>query len=226
MGQRKTEQKKLKRQVVLESVARRIAQSRNGSFTISEIAADIGSSKRAIYTHFRSKADMLYQLDRYISDLRYPEVYLVLEDNSLSPRQKIEKVIRTHVHLAASHWQLSRVLYSDSTLKEAPPGVVRRITARRNRYRRAIRELIEQMVEQEGIMNISPEQAAYFMLGLITSLFSWYKKSSLLSPEELADKVVFSVFNGILPAPGQTENRRSRSNLTNFVKQKTMRTIG
>ena len=61
------------REKVYEAVARVLMKHRSGTFTLDEVAAEIGVTKGVIYYYFHSRGEMLYQLNKYIFKMMHED---------------------------------------------------------------------------------------------------------------------------------------------------------
>jgi AcrR family transcriptional regulator len=189
---------KVRRQEVFEAIARTMAGRRSGAITLDEAGNSIGGSKGTIYYYFKTKGEMLYQLQMYAFDLVEEAVYPILADKSVSPRERLTRLIMAHVLCICDRWQLWRALRADAALREASPAQLRLILRRVRAYEQAVSELVKEVMEIEGTSCIEPKTATRLILGNINSINGWYRKGGSLSAEELADYVIQFVFDGFL----------------------------
>lgn len=188
-----------KRRELFEAISIAMAKSSSSPLTLEEIAAQIGVSTGTIYYYFESKADMLYQLARYLHELITERVNPILQNESLPPKKRLEEVIRVYTLVVCEHWQVMRTLWWDVPLNQIPLPLA--IVVRRNRTisRKSFSMLVSQVMKDEGL-NADPNIASLIIFGTMNSLTLWYRKGkgSKLPPEEMAELVSKYIFEGIL----------------------------
>ena len=186
------------RQKVYDAVVKTLLKRRSGSFTLDEIAAQIGGSKGIIYYYFKSKGDLLYKLNLYFWGFIEDSLNSFVDNPNLSPRTKLTTLISNYVIASCEHWQLSSVLWSDIALGEVTIGQARSITRTRRDYIRYIASLIEEIIKEEQLEKVNSKVAALMIFGLIVYVSTWYKKGGSLSAEDVADYAVKMTFQGII----------------------------
>jgi TetR/AcrR family transcriptional regulator, cholesterol catabolism regulator len=186
------------RQKVYDAVVKTLLKRRSGSFTLDEIAAQIGGSKGIIYYYFKSKGDLLYKINLYFWDFIQESMAGFVDNPSLSAREKLVALIRNYITVSCEHWQLSSVLWSDISLGEVSTGQARAITRNRRDYIRYISGLVEEISKEEKLEKVNAKVAALMIFGLVVYISTWYKKGGDLSPKEVADYAVKMTFQGII----------------------------
>lgn len=166
--------------------------------TLEEIANQIGVSTGTIYYYFESKADMLYQLARYLHDLIAEQINPIFDDKNLSPRKRLEEAIRVYTIVVCEHWQLMRTLWWDVPLNQIPSPLAQIIRRNRTLFRRSFTEQVSLVIKEDGI-KADPKMVALIIFGTMNSLTLWYRKGRgpKLTPEEMAELVLKFVFEGI-----------------------------
>jgi AcrR family transcriptional regulator len=186
------------RQKVYDAVVKTLLKRRSGSFTLDEIAAQIGGSKGIIYYYFKTKGDLLYKLNLYFWGFIQESVPAFADNPKLTAREKLEALIRSYIAVSCEHWQLSRILWNDIALGEVTAGHARAITKSRRDYIRYIAILLEEIVKEERLERVDPKVAALMVFGMIVYISTWYKNGGRLSSKEVADYAVKMAFRGII----------------------------
>ena len=181
------------RQRIFEAIAKVMAKDGSGAVTMDSIASKMGGSKGTIYYYFKSKGDMLYQMQMYAYDLVQEAVYPILDDRSIPPRQRLERVVYTHMLVACENWRLWRAMWMDMAI---PQELARVLSRRRKRYEGKMTELVEQVLAAEGWSCIEPRAVSRVIIGLLDSISRWYRKGGHLSSEEVAALATRCVFDG------------------------------
>ncbi|MGQ9677598.1 MAG: TetR/AcrR family transcriptional regulator [Chloroflexota bacterium] len=181
------------RQKVFEAIAKVISSQGPGIVTMDNIAAKMGGSKGTIYYYFKSKGDMLYQMQMYAYDLVHEAVYPILDDKTIPPRERLERTIYSQALVMCNNWQLWRAMWMDVAIPHELNRVLKR---RRTYYERRLTELVEEVIQTEGWRCIEPKTVARVITGLLDSISRWYKKGGRFSAEEIAALAVKSALYG------------------------------
>lgn len=192
------------RQRILQTVSEIVAKDTLGTITLDDIASKMGSSKGTIYYYFKSKGELLYHLHMYAADIAEDAVYPVLDDNTIPPRERLERMIYTHVLVICKHWQLWRCFWWDIGLKETPRDLARIVRRRNVEYLVKVADLVEQVNKTEGRTSAAPTTMARILFDLVHSASRWYKTNGSLSAEEVAALIVKCATDGLFPRPSTT----------------------
>jgi len=175
-----------------------MASRRSGDITIEELASEVSASKRTIYGYFKSKGYLLYQLQMYLYDLLTEAVNPILDDKSMSPRQRLAEAVRTQVSISCDHWEVARSLSTDAALREAPPASARAMARRRRVYERKFADVVAEICQTEKLSGVDAKAASLCILGFVASIPRWYRAGERLSGDQIADYAAHSVLDGFI----------------------------
>lgn len=187
----------IKRNEILEAAARAIVKNPSKGHTLDEISSMIGSTRGKIYYYFKSRGDMLYQLQMYGYELVGASLVGIYENPNLTPRERLMLVIEHHTRVICEHWQIWRALWTDIALREAETGRVRIIARNRKKYENTFAQLIDAVCRTEGYKCFDTKVAARITINTINSIGRWYKSNGPVKADDIADYIVKSTFNGI-----------------------------
>jgi len=185
------------REKVYEAVARVLMKHRSGTFTLDEVAAEIGVTKGVIYYYFHSRGEMLYQLNKYIFKMMHEDSDPIWGDNNLKPRQKLEAVVRSYMHVNVKHWQVARVLWSDMGLREGSQHQAGVINRERREFRRRIAGVVKDIVTGEECDPVDEHIAAWFIYGILVFSSVWFRTGGEMTEEQVCDFVTKLIFEGL-----------------------------
>lgn len=186
-----------RREKLYEAVANVLLKHRSGTFTLDDVAAEMGMSKAAVYYYFRSKGDMLYSLTMYLYHLMHKEQDALWEDKSLTPRERLVAIVRAYLAVNVKHWKVSRVLWYDNGLREASAAQAGVINRERRQYRNRINKLVNEIVADEGLDPIDGHTAAWFIYGILTFTSVWFMPGKGMSTQEIGEFANRLIFKGI-----------------------------
>jgi AcrR family transcriptional regulator len=179
-------------QGVQPQAARRLLVSGLGLFaaqgfhgtTTRDIAARAGMSPAALYVHYRTKEDLLFQISRIAHEAALaaipPET-----SGSGDPAEQLQAAVAAFTTWHAHHYTAARVAQYE--LAALQPAHFRAIAAVRLAIERTFRKMIERGVIA-GEFEVSDVPAtALAILSLAIDLARWYQPGSRHSPEELGE---------------------------------------
>ena len=103
--------------------------------TVDDIAARLGMSKASLYTYFRAKEEMLAAISRATIAAFTRELALV-SASSLSPEDKLRRVVREHVRFVIANRSFLTVFFSEEA--SLPPRLARALAAQKDRYDKGV----------------------------------------------------------------------------------------
>jgi AcrR family transcriptional regulator len=159
------------------------AQGFHGT-TTREIAARAGMSPAALYVHYRTKEDLLFQISRTAHEAALAAI-LPGPRGPEDPGEQLQAAVAASATWHAHHHTAARVAqYELAALK---PAHFRAVAAVRLAIERNFRQMIERGVVA-GQFEVSDIPAtALAILSLAIDLARWYQPGSRHTPEELGE---------------------------------------
>ncbi|TAM43766.1 MAG: nucleoid occlusion factor SlmA [Gammaproteobacteria bacterium] len=107
-----------RRQVILETLARMLAERSGERITTAELAKAVGVSEAALYRHFPSKAKMLEALIEFIEESLFTHINRILaEEPAMEPR--LRSILFLILGFADKNPGMARLLTGDALTGEA-----------------------------------------------------------------------------------------------------------
>lgn len=154
-------------------------------------------TKGMLYYYFPSKHDLLYfcqdsSCDRLLQEAGHIWRLDLRADGKLY-RLIVAQVLcmLDELYGAAAHLEISAL----------PPARRDRIVAKRDRYERVTRELIEEGIHSKVFSPCDPKLIAFAILGAVNWTAKWYQPSGPFPPEGIAHGFARLLVRGLL-APG------------------------
>jgi AcrR family transcriptional regulator len=191
------------RRAILRAGARAFRARGFAATGMREIAEAAGISTANLYYYFAGKQEILYfcqdhSLDRLLAAAR------ALEGSALPPADRLRELIRVHLVCtldeldgAAAHLEL-----------DALPAPLRtRVVRKRDRYERAVRDLVSEGIAAGTFSALDPALVTRAMLGALNWTARWFRPEGPSTPAQLADVYSNYLLGGLLAWNGS----RSRS---------------
>lgn len=174
----------IRRQQIVDIIRNIISSKGIEYVTISEIAARIGTSKTAIYRHFKSKRDILSLLIDNIEEtlMGVLDKAMVSED----PVQNLKNVLLAHLTYARERRETSFIIimgamqFSDAIIRKKISQLIQK-------YLRKIEKILTNAVRLGSVKkDMNPRISAIAFLGLIQATVTvWSYKNFNFIPEKI-----------------------------------------
>lgn len=175
---------KIRRQQIID-VIRRIIYSKGIEYvTISEIAGRIGTTKTAIYRHFKNKRDILNLLIDNIEETLMSKLDRAMI--SYDPIQNLKKVLLAHLTYAKERRETSFIVIMGA-MQFSDMVIRRKISQLIQKYLRKIEKMLSGAIKSRLVKDtINPKIAAIAFLGLIQSTVTvWSYKNFNFIPQKI-----------------------------------------
>ncbi|HHT9110199.1 MAG TPA: TetR/AcrR family transcriptional regulator [Candidatus Brocadiaceae bacterium] len=175
---------KIRRQEIVDIIRNIISSKGIEDVTISEIAEKMGTTKGAIYRHFKSKRDILSLLIDDIEKTLMEAINNALTDKD--PLQNLKNILLAQLTLAKNRRKTSFVVIMGA-IQFSDPLIRKKLLQLIQKYLRKIEKLLSDGIKLGLIKkNISPRIAAMIFMGLIQSTVTvWSYKNFNYIPEKI-----------------------------------------
>ena len=170
---------------LLTSAVRCFAANGFHATTTRDIAAVVGLSPAALYVHFPSKEDVLYEIIRS----GHERVLSVVEDPSIQsvadPTERLRLLVSRYTAWHARHHVAARVAqYELAGLTEEHYAEILRL---RHLTNEVFRRNVALVVADGGMDPVDVNRVTRAILSMSIDLVRWYRLNGPDSPEELGD---------------------------------------
>lgn len=169
-----------RRNEILSSALRAFRENGYHGTTLEDISGRLGLRKTALYHYFPDKEAILYEchrrsLDELERGVREATV------RGVAAAERLAHVIREHVRVMVDTLEGSSLAFEVPALS---PEHQAEVVARRDRYERAVREIVSEGVQAGEFRPVDPKIATFAILGAINWIARWYRpEGGLLAPE-------------------------------------------
>ena len=174
----------IRRQQIVDIIRNIISSKGIEYVTISEIAARIGTSKTAIYRHFKSKRDILSLLIDNIEEtlMNALDKAMVSED----PVQNLKNVLLAHLTYARERRETSFIVIM-GVMQFSDTFIRKKISLLIQKYLQKIEKILTSAIKSGSVKrDINPMISAITFLGLIQSTVTvWSYKNFNFVPKRI-----------------------------------------
>ncbi|TLD40732.1 MAG: Transcriptional regulator, TetR family [Candidatus Jettenia ecosi] len=174
----------MRRQQIIDIIRNIISSKGIEHVTISEIAEEIGTTKGAIYRHFKSKRDILSLLIDDIEKTLMESINSAMVEED--PVQNLKNILLAQLILAKNRRKTSFVVIM-GTMQFSDPIIRKKILQLIQKYLRKIEKLLLSSIELGLIKkDINPKISAMVFMGLIQSTVTvWSYKNFNFVPQKM-----------------------------------------
>lgn len=193
-GGKKSGSKK-RQQAIIDAAAEIFRQRGYSDASVREVADAVGILKGSLYYYIDSKMDLLYQV---LIDVHEGARAITEEVGQLDlpPLERLHIYVRRHVTYNTQHLAKIAVFYHDFNLltDERRDEIVES----RKLYEGFVARLIVEAQERGEVdSGVEPKIAAFFILGGINWLYTWYDPSGAYQAEELGELYAELAIHGL-----------------------------
>ncbi len=163
--------------------------------TLDDMAARLGMSKASLYTYFRAKDEMLAAISRATIAAFTRELALV-SASSLSPEDKLRRVVREHVRFVIANRSFLTVFFSEEA--SLPPRLARALAAQKDRYDKGVEAIVVEGIRSGVFRDAPPRLVVFGLLGMLNWLYKWYNPAGRWGAEEVSAAFLDLVEGGLL----------------------------
>jgi AcrR family transcriptional regulator len=178
--------------------------------SLNEVVVRAGVAKGALYHHFASKDDLLYEVYRELADRQLAGLREILSQG-LAPADTLRALIADLVVTTAARVGEAKVFFREShRLGDANQA---RVRAARRSIHDAVTDLVRSAQEAGEFAAVaSPEMLTFTVFGVINELPVWYRPDGPKQPAELAAEFSDLILAALTPArPAPNARRVSRN---------------
>ena len=191
---------------ILEIASRVFYEEGYEKGSLNTIAREAGITKAAIYHHFKSKKEILYNIslgtiDRLIFNLRK------IDRRKNDPVKELKEIIDVQVSYNSQKINAKIVIEDGHFLGKKYEKVVK------NRQREIVeiyKNQLEEIAKAGKLKDVNITTAKFSLLGMINWLYQWYNTEGKLTIEEIKDDITKIIFYGIIKNDQQGRVRQKR----------------
>jgi TetR/AcrR family transcriptional regulator, cholesterol catabolism regulator len=175
-----------KRERILEEAMKLIYQRGFTATTLDDIAAELGVTKPFIYTHFRSKVDLLAALCTPTIELSLEAVSRAAKSNG-TPTERLHRAIVDFTRVVLSRQANIAIYFREE--KNLSPEALAEINALRKKFDRVLSKLLAEGTAAGEFEIKDANLAALAIGGMISWAYTWHRPGGRLDIDELCERM-------------------------------------
>jgi AcrR family transcriptional regulator len=165
--------------------------------TLTEIAAEFGVTKAALYYHVKSKYELLWMIFDHIMEIDLHEIETIAAED-IEPREKFRKLVIAHARGIIRDKAKITVFFREQP--QLLPKDRQRLRVRIREYELIFEQCYRQGVEAGIFRELDAPMVIKAILGMCNSLQNWYDRRGRISPEQICELHAQIMEHGLLAA--------------------------
>jgi AcrR family transcriptional regulator len=175
-----------KRERILEEAVKLFYERGFTGTTLDDIAAELGVTKPFIYTHFRSKVDLLAALCTPTIEMSLEAVANAAQMPG-TPSERLHRAIIDFAHVVLSRQANIAIYFREE--KNLAPEALAEINALRKKFDRVLSKLLAEGVAAGEFEIRDVNLAALAIGGMISWAYTWHRPGGRLKLEEMSARM-------------------------------------
>lgn len=202
-----------KRVDILKTAAAAFRRRGYHGASVDEIASTLEMTKGNLYYYFRNKEDILYACHDYSLNLIL-DVMDQIRQQEISPDEKLRRLIAAFVHLIIDELH-STALTLD--LQALSPTLLKKVIARRDRFDRGLRGIIQEGVDTGLFAPVDTKLVAFAIMGAVNWIPKWFDPGGPASSEKVGETFANYLLAGLRAGDVTLAARRGSRSTSAFV---------
>jgi AcrR family transcriptional regulator len=193
-----------RRTEILKSAAAAFRRRGYHGASVDEIASALEMTKGNLYYYFENKEEILYACHDYSLDVLLALMAEVQSEPSTAPDEKLRKLILAFIHTMLDELQGTALTLD---LQALSPALLKRIIAKRDRFDRGLREIIQQGIDQQLFRAGDPKMIGFAMMGAVNWITKWFDPAGPMSSEQIGQRFADYLVGGLLKSSAELRTK-------------------
>jgi AcrR family transcriptional regulator len=166
---------------ILKSAAAAFRRRGYHGASVDEIASALEMTKGNLYYYFRNKEEILFACHDYSLDILLA-LLADVEHADLPPDAKLQRLVLAFIHIILDELQATALTLD---LQALSPALLRRIIAKRDRFDRGIRDIIQQGIDTGLFTPGDPKMIAFAIMGAVNWISKWFDPAGPMTSDQI-----------------------------------------
>ena len=168
---------------ILKSAAKAFRKLGYHGATVEQIAAALQMKKGNLYYYFKNKEEILFACHQYSLD-RLTRLLEDVEESPAPPDAKLRRLIVAFVHTILDELHGTALLLD---LEALTPAHLKAVIARRDRFERGVRKVLEDGIAEGHFGAGDPKLLAFAVFGAVNWIPRWFNPEGPATSQQIAD---------------------------------------
>ncbi len=162
--------------------------------SMRDIAKEVGVEPASLYSHFKSKDDILQFICFEIAN-EFLEMQEPILNAISNPTEKLKRVVAGHVNTILQNLDAASVFFNEWRHMKEPD--LSRFVEMREQYEDGFKQIMDDGVTSGDFRNIDIHFFIRMLFSVINGVHEWYRTSGKVSPDEVGEKMSEFILRGI-----------------------------
>ncbi len=190
-------ERELKREAVLRTAAQLFNEKGYHATSLDEVAERLHVTKPTLYYYVRNKEAILFECVRSGLELMRAAIAEAGASGG-SSMDKLKSAMRAYARVAMMDFGMCIIRVGEEPL---PPDSRRQLRRLKASIDHEFRRLIQQGIEEGAIAPCDAKIAAFTLAGALSWIARWYRPGGPLTPDEVAERCIGVIVDGLAPRP-------------------------
>jgi AcrR family transcriptional regulator len=182
---------------ILKSAAAAFRHRGYHGASVDEIASALEMTKGNLYYYFRNKEEILFACHDYSNDV----LLALLADaqaTDAGPEAKMRKLVVSFIHLILDELRGTALTLD---LQALSPALLKRVIAKRDRFDRGLREIIQEGIDAGVFRPGDPKMISFAIMGAVNWIPKWFDPAGPATSEQIGEAFADYLVGGLLRNP-------------------------
>jgi len=199
---------RLKRDAVLRESGRIFSRRGFHNTSLDDVAKALDVSKGTLYNYVQDKQEILFECHNMalnIAERAFSQPF----DANANSREKLTAILVRYISSINDELGACGVITETQSLRPKDRELV---LSRRRKFEKRFVAIVEQGIADGSLRPVDPKLAVLTFLGAIHAIPLWYDPKGRLSSEEIAEKMVAMLMEGLSASPSEPRQQPKESN--------------
>ncbi|WP_418511824.1 TetR/AcrR family transcriptional regulator [Corallibacter sp.] len=178
---------------IIRTAAKLFKEKGYSAVTMRDLATEMGMKAASLYNHINSKQEILKEIIISLAE-EFTSGLQEIQKSNKSNIDKLKDAVELHVNITSKNTYGMASLNNDWMHLEEKLEYYLQL---RSNYEDEFRNVLQQGVKNNEIINGNIEVMLFSILSTLRSLYLWIPKKEDLNPEELSQQLSEVLINGI-----------------------------
>jgi AcrR family transcriptional regulator len=162
--------------------------------TMRDIAKCEGVEAASLYSHIKSKDEILITICFHMAD-QFEMAIREVNDIYFNAEEKIRMAIKNHINIITNDLNASAVFIKE--WRHLPEPELSMFIHRRHDYEDEFKIILQQGVDENVFEDVNKKFAVLTILSTISWIVEWYKPDGSMTPDEISEKLSDFILTGL-----------------------------
>jgi AcrR family transcriptional regulator len=194
MAKIRTSEKNNKKDIIQTEAVKLFREKGYRAASMRDLAAKVGVEAASLYNHIQSKNELLNNICFEVAK-NFTSNIEEVENDKLPVIQKIEKLLRFHVHEMVHNYEQVYVSEREwRNMDEPDLGEYREL---RRSYRKRFATIVQQGIDKKELKAIDGNTAVMIFLNAINAVDQWHRIIHKVDSRDLEDQMIAILIEGV-----------------------------